>query len=114
PVEIEFGKPNVPEGSELPTGKATQTVTGETMTRPALLTTSEVAGAKIAPVDMVMAVASVDSPAEVADAMAAVLEELRDKCTEAGGDVVTGVKTEISSAGSLIMVTAAGTAVSLL
>jgi hypothetical protein len=62
PVEIEFGKPNVPEGSELPTGKATQTVSEETMGRPALLTTDAVAGAKIAPVDMVIAVASVGSP----------------------------------------------------
>ena len=114
PVEIEFGTPNVPEGSEMPTGKATQTVSEETMTRPALLTTDDVAGAKIAPVDMVIAVASVGSPKDVADAMASVLDELRDRCAETGGDVVTGVKTEISSAGDEIMVTAAGTAVSLL
>jgi uncharacterized protein YbjQ (UPF0145 family) len=114
PVEIEFGKPHVPEGSELPTGKATQTVSEETMGRPALLTTDAVAGAKIAPVDMVIAVASVASPSEVADTMASVLDELRDRCEDAGGDVVIGVKTEISSTGGAIMVTAAGTAVSLL
>lgn len=114
PVEIAFGKPNAPEGSEQPTGKATQIVTTETMTRPALLTTDDVAGAKIAPVDMVMAVAAVATPDAVASAMESVLEELRDRCVEAGGDVVIGVKTEISSAGTSIMVTAAGTAVSLL
>lgn len=114
PVEIEFGKPNVPEGSEMPTGKATQTVSEETMRRPALLTTDTVAGARIAPVDMVIAVESVGSPEDVADAMASVLDQLRDRCADAGGDVVVGVETVISSTGTTIMVTAAGTAVGLL
>ncbi len=113
-VEIEFGAPRVPEGSEQPTGKAAQTVSTETMSRPALLTTETVAGANIAPVDMVIAVASVGSPDEVANAMEQVLSELRERCSEVGGDVVIGLKTEISSAGTSIMVTAAGTAVSLL
>lgn len=114
PVEIEFGAPRVPEGSEQPTGKAAQTASTETMSRPALLTTETVAGANIAPVDMVIAVTSVGSPDEVANAMERVLSELRNRCSEVGGDVVIGLKTEISSAGTSIMVTAAGTAVSLL
>ncbi len=113
-VEIEFGAPQTPEGAELPTGKATLTAGEGVITRPVLLTTATVEGAKVAPVDMVVAVQSVDDASAVPAAVDRVLEALRDRCAEVGGEAVVAVATTISSVGSSIMITASGTAVNLL
>lgn len=114
PVEIEFGAPQAPEGSELPTGKATVTAGEGTISRPVLLTTETVEGANVAPVDMVVAVESVGDPSAVPAAIERALEALRDRCAEVGGEAVVGVTTSISNTGAAVTVVVAGTAVNLL
>lgn len=114
PVEIEFGAPQAPEGSELPTGKATVSAGEGTISRPVLLTTETVEGANVAPVDMVVSVESVADPSAVPSAVQRALEGLRDRCSEVGGEAVVAVTTSISNTGSMITIVAAGTAVNLL
>ena len=112
--DIEFGAPQMPEGAELPTGKATRSASEGSISRPVLLTTDSVGGANIAPVDMVVAVESVGDPGQVPAAVDRVLDALRDRCAAVGGEAVVSVRTDISPAGGAIMVTASGTAVNLL
>ena len=112
--DIEFGDPQTPEGAELPTGKATRAAGEGAISRPVLLTTDDVGGANLAPVDIVVAVESVTDASHVPAAIDRVLDALRDRCAMVGGEAVVSVRTEISAAGSAIMVTASGTAVNLL
>lgn len=112
--DIEFGAPQMPEGAELPTGKATRSASEGSISRPVLLTTDNVGGANLAPVDMVVAVESVNDASQVAAAVDRVLDALRDRCAAVGGEAVVSVRTDISAAGNAIMVTASGTAVNLL
>ncbi len=113
-VEIEFGAPVTPEGSELPTGKATQHAGEGAISRPVLLTTDSVGSANIAPVDIVVAVESVHDASMVAAAVELALDGLRSRCSEVGAEAVVSVTTSVSAAGSAIVVTATGTAVNLL